>query len=38
MSARRSQPLKKILATTSKLDTVDNLDGDQLRKPVSGVI
>ena len=38
MSARRSQPLKKILASTSKLDTVDNLAGDQLRKPLSGVI
>ena len=32
MSARRNQPLGKLLASTLKLDTVDNLHADEKKK------
>ena len=35
--SKKKPTFKKILASMSKLDTVDNLDADKLRKFVSGM-
>ena len=36
--SKKKSTFEKILATMSKLDTVDNLDADKLRKLLSGMI
>ena len=36
--SKKTSTFEKILATMSKLDTVDNLDADKLRKLLSGMI